>query len=251
MIIINQPNMAVQEDLAAIFQRSLTLDPAPPPPQQEPKIVYISQHYNHSAHISQQPQTQDIPEPTRRSSEPPPSELHDLELLLRQHGVNTSALSAPQVDLFKAADDPQKLRLIQLWTICPPTSTADNPALTWSTTSLQQEEALAKLRYERNQTPDEAMSLDGTSVMVQDGQGKWNAPLHAHHYMEPYMQSGYEELARREYEASSASARDVAYSHATDPVYNATQGSVDWERQQRMENQYGAISAWRDDEEML
>jgi len=65
--------------------------------------------------------------------------------------------------------------------------------------------------------------------------------VHAHSYMEPYMQSGYEELARREY---------LGGKPALDPVYQG--GMSDWERQQWMENQYGSfVGGWRDDEEML
>lgn len=271
MIFHSQPDMAVQDDLASLFSKNLTLTSKPPPtPPQEDKIVYISQHYNHSAHITahqQQPQAQQDEPMQRPSSEPPRSDLQDLELLLRNHGVDTSALSLPQVELFRNAADAQKARLIQLWTICPPSNPADNPSLTWSNTTFQQEEMLAQRRFEYQQHQQQAqhapadetvMSLDGTDTgttfgsspaSMQSGDGRWVA--HAQHYMEPYMQSGYEQLAKKEYDASAG--RGVSeYKIATDPVYQATGGVLDYERQQWMENQYGSVvGGWGDDEEML
>ncbi|KAK7738482.1 hypothetical protein SLS53_006001 [Cytospora paraplurivora] len=281
--------MAVQEDLASLFAKNMTLNaaqqPAPPPLQDDNKIIYISQHYTHSAHVMQQPQQQQQQQPQspqdepmqRPSSEPPLSNLQDLELLLRSHGVNTTALSLPQVELFRNAGDSQKMRLIQLWTICPPTDGADNPTLTWTTTTVEQEELLAQrrleLQHQQQQQEQRAqqqagpvtevvMSLDGTETettlgsspaasSMQSADGRWPPPSSQHHHMEPYMQSGYEELARREYEASARGAGAGQYKPATDPVYGAAGGVVDWDRQQWMESQYGSIVAWGDDEEML
>ncbi|KAL1864415.1 hypothetical protein Daus18300_007647 [Diaporthe australafricana] len=269
MIFNSQSDMAVQDDLSSLFSKNLTLTSKPPPtPPQDDKIVYISQHYNHSAHITaqqQQPQAQQDEPVQRPSSEPPRSDLQDLELLLRSHGVDTSSLSLPQVELFRNAADPQKARLIQLWTICPPGNPADNSTLTWSNTTVEQEEMLAQRRFEfqqqqqQQQGPaDEAvMSLDGTDTgttfgssptSMQSGDGRWVA--HTQHYMEPYMQSGYEQLAKKEYDASAG--RVGEYKIATDPVYQSTGGMLDYERQQWMENQYGSVvGGWGDDEEML
>lgn len=266
--------MAVQDDLATLFAKNLTLShqhqqEQPPQPQLEDpsnKIVYISQHYTHSAHVVQPVQ--------RPSSEP---DLADLEHVLRAHGVDTAALSLPQVELFRRADDAQKARLVQLWTICPPNTAAGfngsnniHSSLPWSATSVEQEEMLARRRWEEAQhnqqdasmpVTEVTMSLDGTETetvssspsSVQSPDGRWPTPAtavvtHAHSYMEPYMQSGYEELARREYEASGGGG---PRKEALDPVYKTT-GMLDWERQQWMENQYGSfVGAWRDDEDML
>lgn len=271
LIIVSEPlKMAVHDDLAILFAKNLTLNsaakPAAPAQQDPDRTVYASMHYTHSAHVlapPAQPQVVDDEHSQRRSSEPPRSDLQDLELLLRSHGVNTAALSLPQVELFRNADDVQKQRLIQLWTICPPTNATDNPTLTWSNTTLEQEEMLAQRRYEAQQQPMAAnevvMSLDGTEVpsdpglsasptSVQSNDGRW-VPL-THSYMEPYMQSGYEELARREYDSSAKKADD--YKASLDPAYKASCGMLDWERQQWMENQYGSfVGGWRDDEEML
>jgi hypothetical protein len=307
-------NMQSQEELVALFSRNLTLDPmsqpAPTPapaqepqeePQEERKIVYISQHYNHSAHLVKQDA-----QPPRPASEPPQSEREVVERVLREHSVDPSNLSSAQLQLFRTVDTPEQLRLIELWRACPPTSSNDNPTLTWDMTTVDQEEALARLRFEYQQQqladqqlqqefgmmydaphsesePETVMSLDGTPLTpIQAGDGRWistSPSAHAsYHDMEPYMASGYEEMARREYEESVRSAfyaeqlpsketpalRAAAApapsaggmptfnpSHA-DPVYRTTNvGVVDWGREAAMADQYGRIMAMREDEEML
>lgn len=245
-IVITSPIMAVQDDLSTLFAKNLTLSQSQQPSPPDEKIVYVSQHYTHSAHIT----------PIQRPTSEP--DLADVEHILRSLGVETSTLTLPQVELFRRADDAQKSRLVELWTISPNVASANNPSLTWSSTSLEQEEMLARRRFElqlqqheQQQVPEVSMSLDGTEInspgSVQSADnGRWMSPVaHTHTYMEPYMQSGYEELARREYGESERKA-------ALDPVYKSTGGMLDWERQQWMENQYGSIvGGWRDDEEML
>ncbi|KAI0007459.1 hypothetical protein F4779DRAFT_629112 [Xylariaceae sp. FL0662B] len=262
----SQPNMQANDELAALFSRTLTFQPQPvhppqePPTPQEPEpepepepIKYsISQHYTHSAHIARQ--AEPPAEPQRPSSEPTQASAGSI---LRQHGIDDTALSAAQIELFKTADDAQKLRLIELWRICPPVHVPDNSTFAWSRTTVEQEELLAQLRYEQRLAEDEqknsVMSLDGTPLTpVQTGDGHWVATS----YMEPYMMSGYEALARREYEESAKrqyeesmsrpkdvynhfgnAVGDQTYRPATDPVYKD-----DWMRQQQaMENQYGAF----------
>ncbi|KAI2619539.1 hypothetical protein GGS26DRAFT_327819 [Hypomontagnella submonticulosa] len=260
-----QPNMQTGEDLAALFARNLTLQAQPVQPRQEiqkpqepePQITYsISQHYHHSAHLV----SQDEPaaQPQRPSSEPPQTQDPSAEEILNSYGINHTTLSAAQLQLFKTADAPQKLRLIELWRICPPTNAQDNPAVAWRDTTVEQEELLAQFRYEQRLAEEEQnnsmMSMDGTPLTpVQTGDGRWVATSD----VEPYMMSGYEALARREYEESARRQyeedamirpKDV-YSHfgtavggptyrpATDPVYDS-----DWmKKQQAMENQYGAF----------
>ncbi len=85
----------------------------------------------------------------------------------------------------------------------PPTNSGDSPALAWTSTTLEQEETLARLRWERREQEGQltagtmtAMSLDGTPVPtpMQGGDGRW-LDLQSQSYMEPYMMSGYEALA--------------------------------------------------------
>ncbi|KAI0175519.1 hypothetical protein GGR52DRAFT_315713 [Hypoxylon sp. FL1284] len=263
----SQPNMEPSEELAALLSRNLTFQPQPvqeiprmAEPEPEPQITYsISQHYHHSSHLVNHDEP--VPELQRPSSEPPQTQQPTAESILNKHGIDHSALSAAQLELFKAADDSQKLRLIQLWQISPPTNSRDSPALTLTTTTVEQEELLAQFRYEqkqaeeREQKRDSMVSMDGTPLTpVQTGDGRWVAMSDP----EPYMMSGYEALARREYEESAKRQYEEAmsmsipkdvYSHfgtavggptyrpATDPVYENN-----WARQQQaMENQYGAF----------
>lgn len=256
-----QPNLQSGDDLAAMFSRNLTLQPQPvqptreiprtPEPEPEPQITYsISQHYHHSAHIVHQDEP--VVEPQRPSSEPPQTQQPSAETILNKHGIDHTALSVAQLELFKAADDSQKLRLIQLWQISPPTP-RDSPVVALTNTTVEQEELLAQFRYEQRQAEERnsMMSMDGTPLTpVQTGDGRWVAMSDP----EPYMMSGYEALARREYEESAkrqyqeamSVPKDV-YNHfglavggpnyrpATDPVWQQQQSI------QAMENQYGAF----------
>lgn len=260
-----QSNMQAHDDLAALFSRNLTFNPdiraATPkdPPQLDPvaistpaqPIIYsVSQHYHHSAHnIKPQP----VPDaPQRPSSEPPRGNAMPSETILRNHGINPANLTPSQLQLFRIADAPQQRRLLELWSICPPAQSGDIPSLAWSSTTLEQEEHLARVRYEKQQ--DQTMSLDGT--VVQSSNGHW------HQQPEPYMTSGYEELMRREQERQEremleARARDnsinygnsATYVQATDPVYMGP----DYTRQQQqldMASQYGAFEHFRGADEV-
>jgi hypothetical protein len=111
------------------------------------------------------------------------------------------------------------------------------------------EERLSRTGVDQGMDTEDTMS-DGSSTTpmpltpIQGGDGRWaGAP-------EPYMASGYEVLAQKEYEQSAGPSK---YSHATDPVYNAVEDihrypnvGGNWQqlvdhRQQAMENQYGAF----------
>ncbi|EXF83346.1 hypothetical protein CFIO01_07435 [Colletotrichum fioriniae PJ7] len=277
------PTMQVQDDLATLFSRNLTFNPevqpkveeevkqspepalASPAPTPAPIIYSITQHYTHSAHVVRQ-QAQEAPI-QRPSSEPPQTEQLTPEAVLSQHGVNPSVLSPSQIQLFRCSEEPHQLRLLEIWRAAPPTSSTENPSLAWTSTTLEQEEQLARLRYERmeaekqqqeqQQQQNAVMSLDGTQVQSDDS--RWLASSITSQ-VEPYMMSGYEELMRREYEREQELAQASPpsnYSHygsavgtsgykpATDPVYKGF--GDDWARehslqmQMQMENQYGAF----------
>jgi len=128
---------------------------------------------------------------------------------------------------------------------------------------------------------EDTMSDGSSTTMpmtpIQGGDGRWAG-------VEPYMSSGYEALAQREYEQSARPSKDIyshfgttvggpSYSRAADPVYKTVEDihrfpnvGGDWQllmeqRQQAMENQYGAytqqfhsseaVAASGEDEEML
>lgn len=262
-----QPNMQGPDELSVLFSRNLTFNPELQTPRQEPSpgptpsqpIIYsISQHYHHSTHvIKPQPQeetTSIIEEPTRPSSEPPQGENLVAENQLRLYNVDPMTLTPAQLQLFRTADDSQKRRLIELWVIAPPTKSADIPSLAWSSTSVEQEEHLAKQRYDREQ--EQTMSLDGTAVQTADG--TWAAQRSTSD-SEPYMTSGYEELMRRE-QQRQAEPRAVYnhfgnavgsrnYSTATDPVFMGPD-SVRQQEQMSMATQYGAFEQFRSGDAM-
>ena len=121
------------------------------------------------------------------------------------------------------------------------------------------EERMSRSGADQGMDAEDTMS-DGSSTTpmpmtpIQGGDGRWQGNV------EPYMASGYEILAQREYERSGPS-KDIyshfgtavggpTYNHATDPVYKTVEDihkfpnvGGDWEhlleqRQQAMENQY-------------
>jgi hypothetical protein len=258
-----------QDELTRLFSANMTLSQTQAPPvqpvqQPEPEpehapkqIVYASQHYTHSHHV-----------PVRCTSEPSlKTQLNesDLEAVFLRNSIDPSMLFPSQIDLFKNADDDQRLRLLELWRISPPSGRQGHPAGTdynmsrqlydWPPTSLAQEEAMAKLRYERQQAEDAAQQQQQQEM--EQGIAVASA--------EPYMSSGYEMMAQREYQ-ESARAQDALketnkYNQATDPVYNSGNGL--WQKNVGsvidMENNYGAYAFAREyglhggygDEEMV
>lgn len=239
-----QHNMHNQEDLIALFSRNLTFDPeqqaallqeqlqqAQAQAQAEaasqpasPPVVYSSQHYTHSYHVAKQPQNTEFDTP-RSSSVPPENGSAAAELLLRSHGVDPSILTPSQLQLFRVAEAQQQMRLMELWSICPPSGAQNIPSLAWSSTTVEQEEQLARARYERSQ-------MDHGNI-VQDS--------------EPYMTAGYEDIMRQGQDAYSSfgSAAGPNYQRAMDPVYLGP----DYARQQQMmdmASQYGAFEQFRE-----
>jgi hypothetical protein len=258
-----------QDELTQLFSSHMSLSQTAPqqpvyqeaPRQQEqeqaPKaIVYASTHYTHSHHVA----------PVRSASEPPFKthiEASELGAVLLRNSIDPSLLFPSQIELFQNADDDQRLRLLELWRISPPQGRQGYPTgsdynmsrqlYDWPPTSLAQEEAMAKLRYEQEFEQQSQQQNEQVSRELS------TSPQAA----EPYMSSGYDMLAKREYEASSR--REApSYNQATDPVYNSTgtNGGL-WEKNVGsildMENQYGAYAYAREygmpavynDEEMV
>ncbi|OQE01600.1 hypothetical protein PENVUL_c042G05435 [Penicillium vulpinum] len=93
----SESNTKVQDELAALFDRQMSmtqLHPAPREtiiPSQAPETAYsITQHYQHT----NQPTSMDV---------------------LRHHGLDPSSLTSDQLTLFENADSEQRDRLIQTW----------------------------------------------------------------------------------------------------------------------------------------
>lgn len=270
-----------QDELARLFSANLTLSPSPAyqdvaqqqqqqqhhqhqqeqeQPSQPQPITYASTHYTHSHHVVHTPQSQSAPTTTNLTA-------IDLESILLRNDINPNQLFPSQINLFQNADDDQRLRLLELWRISPPQGRQGMPdgldynlsrqLYDWPPTSLAQEEAMAKLRYERMmeekvQQEEIARHQHELDQSMDTGAGDSAATIAARevlspsHDVEPYILSGYDMLARREYEESALS-ESRKYNQATDPVY-AGNGGI-WHKTvggiQDMENQYGAYEAAR------
>ncbi|KAG6120795.1 hypothetical protein E4U14_003078 [Claviceps sp. LM454 group G7] len=215
----------VQDDLTYLFSRNMTFnpdsraftpnempkqEPLAPVPEPAPEPVYwASQHYTPNAHTvtssAQQTPEQEQTQHQRRSSSPPMRELCSVEDVIRSHGLDPAFLTPSQLQLFRFISEEQQLRLLQLWSISPPSTAEDIPSAAWSSSSVEQEEELAHLRHQRQ--PNAIMSQNVHPVQTAGGQ--WTQH-HEAPETEPYMTSGYEELMRREYERQSNTSNSMA-----------------------------------------
>ncbi|GME45225.1 uncharacterized protein LTHEOB_2780 [Neofusicoccum parvum] len=238
------------------------------PPQQEEQqqhrqpIVYASTHYTpNTTHLLSR--THSAPNLNSPAAIPTtnllPSSRTNPALLaiFSRHSIDIDDLSPGQLELFTGADADQQLRLLELWRITLRGAAAEDGVWT-SATSLEMEEQLARERWERMQshhhhrapaqlsTTDMEMMTDDegtttasspTSVASPSMRGMASATAATAHQQlaEPYMLSGYEQLAGRDYAEQAAKAQGSAYQAATDPVYKAA-----------VENQYGAFQAMRE-----
>lgn len=226
--------MDIDHDLAALLNRTLTLDASIPPEirasmeqELQAKVVAysISQHYNHSAHtIVPAPIA---PSPLRIPARP------TCEVLLRQHGIDPATLLPPQLQLFRLAGTSQQNRLLALWSIFPPSQIPiEDPSVAWTPTTVELEEGRIKERLlqrhskqvvreieERQQQQHGHMtSLDGTAIQAPDG--SWAPAIQdIQGDTEPYMVDGYMELMEEEFGYDTKLNSQAPFSPATDPVY--------------------------------
>ncbi|KAL1959246.1 hypothetical protein VTO42DRAFT_2433 [Malbranchea cinnamomea] len=215
--------------------------PSPPRDARPPMVHSISQHYHHSSHLAL------LPAQTSLDMSDLPDE--SPEEILRRNGIDPSSLYPSQLTLFQNAALEQKARLIELWRISP--------------SSVRSAGDRQPTGHPHNQTTrPAALGPQDEEMMEED---------HFDHYehAEPYVLSGYEQMAQREYELSAKRAQEAAqgsaYKPSNDPVYK---GHDFWQQsstlQQSMENQYGAHEMrsmyfgcgvrrphWLDDSEML
>ncbi|KAF9730672.1 hypothetical protein PMIN06_004165 [Paraphaeosphaeria minitans] len=266
-----------QDELAQLFSAHMRLSqnqhngaqdsqvaPQEQPAQQQEQasqpIIYASQHYTHSYHVAPTRQLDQEPEKTHIE----PSELYAVFV---RNSIDPSLLFPSQIDLFQNADNDQRLRLLELWRISPPSGSSASQLYDWPPTSLAQEEAMAKLRYEKmieeRVQQDEiqeyqqqlAQSMDRSTDTAAVQASREMLPGSPDAAAEPYIVSGYDMLARRDYEESAKSAgnhlrESTTYNQATDPVYIHTGQTGLWEKNVGstldMENQYGAFAQARD-----
>ena len=275
-------NQAQHDDLAALFAQRMNFASVEQQQQQQPifesvpqqqqqqqysekqaeqPIHFISSHYNHSHHIRSD-QSSDA------SGSPPPPYKEDLvpkamAQTLCDNSIDPASLLPNQIHLFVNADYGQRLRLLELWRIAPPSYPLEqhlNGSL--QPTSLEQEEYQAKERYEaqmqERQPPQRHAEFDThiepgpLSAIRTADEPAWppaarmraasiatSRPQTRHGVdAEPYMVNGYHEQPR------SASSSSV------DPVYAAASGLwqapsyanavLEVQSSQGMEDQYGA-----------
>ena len=104
----SESNGKMQEELAALFDRQMTIDQRPSTQTASPSLSYsISRHYHHSSHVVLPPNPTPPQIPANTTSSIPD--------MLRQHGLNPNALSSSQLHLIEHADAEQQQRLIQTW----------------------------------------------------------------------------------------------------------------------------------------
>ncbi|KAJ9626476.1 hypothetical protein H2203_004108 [Taxawa tesnikishii (nom. ined.)] len=245
-------SQTAHDELAQLFARNMNFtQPNPSTPDQQfpfqqlnkEPMTFITQHYTGHYHIVPKAASEPATSP-----QPVHAEFGALESTLRQHDIDPISLSPSQAQLFRNADYAQRLRLLELWHV--------------SQTSLVQEEEMARARYERRMherddlTSQHEIAMDGLDSTAP--QPHFPPPARAragsilsqtngasnptNNETEPYMASGYEMLARRDYE-QQAQAR-------VDPVYAASTGlwqapSHAEEMQKKMEDAYGAYQQAR------
>ncbi|KAI9668200.1 MAG: hypothetical protein M1821_001020 [Bathelium mastoideum] len=265
----------MQEDLAGLFSRNLTLSAPPPPsqaspfqpppqqsssptPEQPPSyaaqpmtisladvqrqpIIYASTHYTHSAHAAGAPRAHSEP----RTPNPTDTSVAVFDTLTR-NSIDPQSLTPSQLHLYANADADQKLRLLELWRISPPSHSASGSSrdiegadAIWYGTSVHQEEQLARLRYERLME-ERRMLGHAHRPEAQMGPGRAGG----------YELSGYEQLAQREYDGSfAAGAGNAMPLQDRTKSWNRTADSAGWfgmgampektTAAEDMENQYG------------
>jgi len=225
----------MQDDLSDLMARNMHLSnnpiqptftsESPPTPQLDPQpapaVAYITQHYHHSTH--------QVPISFHHETQPSQT--------LAEAGIDASVLFPSQLHLFKHAQPDQKLRLIELWRIAPPTYGHQMQAKNlgnWPTTNLAQEEDAAKHRWDRMSEQAKEYALKQT---------KTNA--------EPYMLDGYDDFAKLHGFETPAPApqittdRTTDYNRAHDPVYSSREWWQHGSEAQSMEHQYGMVEQMR------
>ncbi|KNG86047.1 hypothetical protein ANOM_005809 [Aspergillus nomiae NRRL 13137] len=235
----------MQEDLVALFSRQMRMDIPIPSGSQEmlpavhPPVAYsITQHYHHSSHVARCT----FPAGSPEQDEPldpnvTPSSVHEM---LRLQNINPSSLTPTQLQLFENAMPEQRSRLIQIWQIFPESRDAStDPSLERVKQSSSELYAYSSGGAAIN-AHDSNLSahmgyiddLDMCDLMHDGGNDE-----DGHQYAEPYMISGYEVLAQRDYELCAGKIVPVMnepttgspYKLSNDPIYRA-QGHQWWEK---------------------
>jgi len=232
---------AEAQQLADMFAHHMSLSakaPTPPPDApinsfqnmsngtpSEQKPIFPSAHYTHSRHV--------VPirfHPTPSSS-PRAQPLSDIEAftILADAQIHPSTLTAEQFHLFQYAIPEQRLRLLQLWSISPSqpqVAAVPNHQSIPGTTSFQwdvdNQRATSTNDFGLSNSPPTNNVAPFPRPSSAPEVSKTGGESNRNSSAEPYMMSGYELLARKEYEASmrdNSLAMCYGYSQATDPAW--------------------------------
>ena len=215
-----------------------------------PPINYsVSQHYTHSAHVLQAAKAH---QPTDASSNTVPSSGLSIYQTLTQHNIPPSSLHRSQLTLFEQADNDQRRRLIQLWSISPPNYASHGGQElagglgVYGNAALRQAEDQALLSYQQRFFADH----QANGPHEQESTCSVISGLN-HSTAEIYMTSGYERLAQRDYldqqqkmglesiPASIGLILSTQYSQDTDPICQPKDWQPNEFMLEPMEHQYG------------
>ncbi|CAK4034484.1 Hypothetical predicted protein [Lecanosticta acicola] len=242
-------NMQLHQQAPLVQQQPPMIEQVLQTPEKEQPIAFASAHYTQSAHVRAESEPSRSPPPPYYEAVMPEA----MAETLRQHSIDPYALLPNQVNLFVNADYEQRLRLLELWRISPPSYPLEQHITgQWQRTSVEKEEQQARERYEQQMNtravPQEehmsdTVAMEPISPIDQSGETYWppaarmraasiaagQAPTKQQAEVEPYIVNGYEMAASR---------------RAVDPVYNtglwqAPSYSEATEQQSGMEDQYG------------
>lgn len=239
----------------------MNLQPAPAVPEEKapdeaPKFNYsISQHYTHSAHIVKTPSNvvpvfntvKENPDFQNGNSSPQyiesahvvngvsvpnlametPTRGLSIYQTLAQHHIRVASLLPSQVTLFEQADDDQRSRLIELWSISPGITLGSQGMADgideYQNVTIEREDEQTLARWKEILSSDMDLEVAHACVPICMSNRE---PIQA---AEVYMKSGYEQLAERDYQKQQREFVNVAptvggmisipYKQATDPVY--------------------------------
>lgn len=265
-------------------------------PREAPKFNYsVSQHYTHSAHIGKTPNNV-VPVSTTVKENPSTSfqngnnsqqyteSAHNVDVgngvsvpnsamgtphrglsiyqTLAQHHIRVASLLPSQITLFEQADDDQRSRLIQLWSISPGIALGNQGIADgideYQNVTIEREEEQALTRWKEILSSDMDLEVAHACVPICISNRE---PIQA---AEVYMKSGYEQLAERDYQMQEREFVNVApavggmisipYKQATDPVYQAKWQFDNMEHEYAMYDQLTRDTVFihaPEDEEML
>lgn len=181
---------------------------------------------------------------------------------LVQHHIHVASLLPSQITLFERADDDQRSRLIQLWSISPGMAIGNQGTADgideYQNVTIEREEEQSLARWKEILSSD--MDLEVAHACVPTCISN-REPIQA---AEVYMKSGYEQLAERDYQMQERQFVNVApavggmisipYKQVTDPVYQAKWQFENMEHEYAMYDQLTRDTVFihaPEDEEML